>query len=86
MKNDEEYKFVVFSRKRFLEVLNTKRFEEVYTQGVLKGMEIWVDNETGVNYLVYVNGSAGGMTPLLDSAGNVVVTPVSRRNYDRYEK
>lgn len=63
-----------------------KRFEEVYTQGVLKGMEIWVDNETGVNYLVYVNGSAGGMTPLLDSAGNVVVTPVSRRNYNGYDK
>ena len=55
-----------------------KRFEQVYTQGVLKGMEIWVDNETGVNYLVYVNGNAGGMTPLLDSAGNVVVTPVDR--------
>lgn len=48
----------------------------------MKGMEIWVDNETGVNYLCYVNGYAGGMTPLLDSAGNVVVTPVSRRNYD----
>ena len=60
-----------------------KRFEEVYTQGMIKGMEIWVDNETGVNYLCYVNGNAGGMTPLLDSAGNVVVTPVSRRNYDQ---
>ena len=59
-----------------------KRFEEVYTQGMMKGMEIWVDNETGVNYLCYVNGYAGGMTPLLDSSGNVVVTPVSRRNYD----
>ena len=63
-----------------------KRFEEVYTQGVMKGMEIWVDNETGVNYLCYVNGYAGGMTPLLDSAGNVVVTPVSRRNYENYDK
>ena len=60
-----------------------KRFERVYTQGVLAGMEIWVDNETGVNYLVYVNGSSGGMTPLLDASGNVVVTPVSRGNYDR---
>ncbi len=60
-----------------------KRFEEVYSQsGFVKGMEIWVDNETGVNYLCYVNGYAGGMTPLLDSSGNVVVTPVSRRNYD----
>lgn len=59
-----------------------KRFEEVYTQGMVKGMEIWVDKETGVNYLCYVNGYAGGMTPLLDSSGNVVVTPVGRRNYD----
>ena len=59
-----------------------KRFEEVYTQGMMKGMEIWVDNETGVNYLCYVNGYAGGMTPLLDSMGNVVVTPVSQRKYD----
>lgn len=59
-----------------------KRFEEVYTQGVLKGMEIWMDKETGVNYLCYVNGNAGGMTPLLDSAGNVVVTPVGRRYND----
>ncbi len=25
MKNDEEYKFIVFARKRFLEVLNQKR-------------------------------------------------------------
>ncbi len=25
MKNDEEYKFIVFARKRFLEVLNEKR-------------------------------------------------------------
>ena len=57
-----------------------KRFERVYGQGVLAGMEIWVDNETGVNYLCYVNGYAGGLTPLLDAAGNVVVTPVSRRN------
>ncbi|MBR3810870.1 MAG: xylan 1,4-beta-xylosidase [Agathobacter sp.] len=59
-----------------------KRFEEVYTQGVMNTINIWVDNQTGVNYLVYSNGSGCGMTPLLDSTGNVVVTPVSRRNYD----
>lgn len=58
------------------------RFEVVYSQsGFVNGMEILVDNETGVNYLFYKSGYAGGMTPLLDSSGNVVVTPVSRRHY-----
>ena len=56
-----------------------KRFEKVYSQGVMSGMEIWVDKETGVNYLCYVNGSAGGMTPLLDAEGKPVITPVSQR-------
>ena len=28
-----------------------ERFENVYSQGSLSTMEIWVDKETGVNYL-----------------------------------
>ena len=28
-----------------------ERFENVYSQGGLSTMEIWVDKETGVNYL-----------------------------------
>ena len=32
------------------------------------------DKETGVNYLVWQNGYAGGITPLLDSDGKVIVT------------
>ena len=28
------------------------RFEKVYSQGVLTTTEIWVDKETGVNYLL----------------------------------
>lgn len=59
--------------------IDKKRFEKVYSQGVMSGMEIWVDKETGVNYLCYVNGSAGGMTPLLDAEGKPVITPVSQR-------
>ena len=55
------------------------RFEKIYSQGVLAGMEIWVDKQTGVNYLCYVNGYAGGMTPLLDAEGKPVITPVSKR-------
>jgi len=36
--------------------------------------QILVDKETGVHYLVWSSGYAGGITPLLDSEGNVVVT------------
>jgi hypothetical protein len=52
-----------------------KRFEKIYSQGGLACMEIWVDKETGVNYLYHQSGYSGGLTPLLDKDGNVVVTP-----------
>ena len=38
--------------------------------------QILIDTETGVNYLVWQSGYAGGITPLLDSDGNVVVSPL----------
>ena len=41
-------------------------------------MEIWVDKETGVNYLLYQAGYAGGMTVLLDKDGKPVVTPIEK--------
>lgn len=50
-----------------------KRFEKVYTQG-MGSMEIWVDKETGVNYLYRQSGYAGGMTVLLGKDGKPVVT------------
>ena len=52
------------------------RFEKVYSQGQLEAMEIWVDKETGVNYLYHAAGYGAGLTPLLDKDGKVVVTPV----------
>jgi len=52
------------------------RFERTYKQGVLEVVEIWVDKETGVNYLFRFSGYAGGLTPLLDKDGKPVVTPV----------
>ena len=55
-----------------------KRFEKVYTQGSLTLTEIWVDKETGVNYLFHQSSYAGGMTPLLDQDGKPVVTPVEK--------
>ena len=38
--------------------------------------EIWVDRETGVNYLFHATGNAGGMTPLLNRDGPPVLTTV----------
>ncbi len=52
------------------------RFEKVYTQGALDIVEIWVDKQTGVNYIFRVSGYAGGMTPLLDRDGKPVVSPI----------
>ena len=39
-------------------------------------MKIFVDKETGVNYIVYKSGYAGGLTPLLDKDGKPVITTV----------
>ena len=39
------------------------RFEKVYSQGTMNITEIWVDKETGVNYVFHVSGYAGGMPP-----------------------
>ncbi len=53
-----------------------QRFEKVYTQGAMTTTEIWVDKETGVNYLFHACGNAGGMTPLLDRDGKPIVSPI----------
>ena len=54
-----------------------KRFDVVYSQGTLKGStQIWVDRETGVNYVFHASGYAGGMTPLLDRDGKPVITTI----------
>ena len=55
------------------------RFEKVYSQGTMNVMEIWVDKETGVNYLYHASGYSGGMTPLLDRDGKPVISPVINR-------
>lgn len=50
------------------------RFKKVYSQGTIDAVEIWVDTETGVNYVFRKLGSAGGFTPLLDKEGKPVIT------------
>ncbi|MBQ2924847.1 MAG: xylan 1,4-beta-xylosidase [Anaerotignum sp.] len=54
------------------------RFEKIYSQGVANVTEIWVDKETGVQYLFHASGYSGGMTPLLDKDGKPVI-------YDPYK-
>ena len=53
-----------------------KRFVKTYSQGTLDVIEVFVDRETGVNYIFRASGKAGGLTPLLDRAGNPVITPI----------
>ena len=53
------------------------RFVRLYSQGTLDRKEIWVDKRTGVNYLFFQSGYAGGLTPLLDREGKPVVTSVT---------
>lgn len=55
---------------------NNERFEKVYTQGISSVIEIWVDKETGVNYMYRSSGYGGGITPLLDQEGKPVVSYV----------
>lgn len=57
-----------------------KRFIRQYSEGLGEAV-IYVDRETGVNYLFIQNGYAGGLTPLLNRDGTPVITPVPRK-YD----
>ena len=54
-----------------------KRFIRTHGESSLHGStEIWVDRETGINYLFHSGGYAGGMTPLLNRDGTPVITTV----------
>lgn len=57
---------------------NNQRFERVYIQGKMSSTEIWVDKETGVNYLYHACGYSSGLTPLLDRDGKPIVTPIEQ--------
>ena len=55
-----------------------KRFVKTWSDGVLGSNEIWVDRETGVNYLYHSGGYGGGLCVLVDRDGKPIVTPVPR--------
>ena len=56
---------------------NNERFEKVYSQGAVNVTEIWVDKETGVNYIFHASGYAGGLIPLLDREGKPVISAIT---------
>ena len=56
--------------------MTQKRFVKIYSQGTIDVTEIFVDRETGVNYISRASGNAGGLTPLLNRDGTPVVTTV----------
>ena len=57
---------------------NDKRFEKIYKQD-MGSTEIWVDRETGVNYLYHSSGYSGGLTVLVDENGKPIVTKVEEK-------
>lgn len=56
------------------------RFERIYSQGIVDVIEIWVDRDTGVNYLWRKAANAGGLTPLLDENGRTVITEKNKNS------
>ena len=61
-----------------------KRFIKIQTEGGGFNMPtttIFVDRQTGVNYLYASSGYGGGLTPLLNRDGTPIVTPVPKE-YD----
>ena len=56
------------------------RFIKTYSQGKIGVLEIWVDKETGVNYLFRRDGYGGGLTVLLDKNGNPVISDILKEN------
>ena len=59
--------------------MGNDRFEKVYSQGAMNVTEIWIDKESGVNYLYHASGYSGGLTPLLDREGKPAISPVYNR-------
>lgn len=62
-----------------------KRFKKVYNQGIINNAEIWVDTQTGINYIVITNGCGSGITPLLDENGKPIVTKEIKKQNEKKE-
>lgn len=62
------------------------RFIKLLSEGGLAvANEIWVDRETGVNYLFHAAGYAGGLCALLGPDGKPVVTDRYTLEHEHFE-
>ena len=59
-------------------VNSNDRFSKSYSQGGFLNnlLEVWVDRQTGVNYLYCATGQAAGLSVMLNRDGTPVVTPI----------
>ncbi len=59
---------------------NDDRFVRTYKQGGVfdHQIQIWVDKQTGVNYMVMPSGYGMAITPLLNRDGTPVISSVSQ--------
>ena len=59
---------------------DNKRFVKTYSEGAFSGsgFDMWVDTETGVNYVWRGSGYARGLTVFLDRDGKPVITPIEK--------
>lgn len=55
------------------------RFKKIYSDNS-GANEIWIDTETGVNYLWHSALYAGSITPLLGNNGQPIITSVVKEN------
>ena len=62
------------------------RFFKLYAQGggFKAANQIWVDSETGVQYLWHADGYAGGLTVLVDAEGKPLLYRESRTQGPEY--
>jgi len=51
-----------------------ERFVNILSEGKINPNQIWVDTETGVNYLFVIGGDAGGLTPLINAEGKPIIS------------
>ena len=59
-----------------------ERFVKTWSDGIFGSNEIWVDTQTGVNYLITQCGNSGGMTALLNRDGTPVISPLPVQTED----
>ena len=64
----------------------TGRFVKVLEEsGIITSSEVWVDTQTGVQYLYHASGSSGGLTVLVDALSSTAAPPTPRSINNREE-